>query len=185
MFLTIIFIIVFYTTILWNFQQQSGFRGDNHQLGARVFKAFSANSNPRKQACWRRHERRGLVRNACWHKVETAEMGERRGERTYSVSRERSQEDGVEALVQSSRPLLPQQRPQHVQQAAVLPICSYMHTPTRTLTIRFTANTCACPRILSHSPVWKLDFRTSGGSAIVQFRIPATPPATRMLGVLS
>lgn len=42
-------------------------------------------------------------------------------------------------------------------------------------------DTCTTP----HAPVWKRDFSTSGGIATAQLKIPAIPPANRMLGTLS
>lgn len=35
-----------------------------------------------------------------------------------------------------------------------------------------------------NSPVWKRDFSTSGGMATAQLKIPARPPAKRILGTL-
>lgn len=43
---------------------------------------------------------------------------------------------------------------------------------------------CGCDTLQCNSPVWKRDFSTSGGMATTQLKIPARPPAKRILGTL-
>lgn len=43
---------------------------------------------------------------------------------------------------------------------------------------------CGHDNLACNSPVWKRDFSTSGGMATAQLKIPAKPPAKRILGTL-
>lgn len=43
---------------------------------------------------------------------------------------------------------------------------------------------CGRDTLEINSPVWKRDFSTSGGMATAQLKIPARPPAKRILGTL-
>lgn len=100
---------------------------------------------------------------------------------TYRVGRERSQEDSVESFIERCRTFFSEKRCQDINQTPVLPFCSYKHRHAQPDTYLTEQRRVSSG---SFSPVWKLDLRTSGGRAMVQFKIPAMPPARRILGVL-
>lgn len=102
---------------------------------------------------------------------------------TYRVGREGPEEDGVEAFIERGGTFLSEQSPEDIEQTSVLPLSSCSNTHTHA--VDSMKSHLSLPVFLTNSPVWKLDLRTSGGRAMVQLRIPATPPARRVLTVLS
>lgn len=73
----------------------------------------------------------------------------------------------------------------HLSQAALKPCCLpegiFHHCPAHS---QEHHTECGCDTLECNSPVWKRDFSTSGGMATAQLKIPARPPAKRILGTL-
>lgn len=106
---------------------------------------------------------------------------------SYRIGRKRSEHHGIKAFIERANPLLPNQLSQDVPETVGIFALRSCQTNTKNNKGSAVARPPAhsLTRSIAHPPVWKRDFSTSGGIATAQLKMPAIPPANRILGTLN